>query len=188
MALTDNIIAAYPLTTNANDATGNGYNGTATNVSFSASGGAFNGSSSKIVITDAAGLKPTSAYTIMFTVTGTGTDRGIFQSYSQNSFVAGIDHKIGGSSKLEMVSGTNTNNTPGSGFQFVAGGTTANDSVTRTFFCVYDGSSLTIYRNGNNSDGTVSLNGRSGVSSKVYVFNVVGTKAVAVDVWKNLPI
>lgn len=154
MALTDNIIAAWPLTANSTDATGNGYNGTDTSISYSAAGAAFNGTTSKIVITDAAGLKPIDAWSFSFEAKGTGTDDTIFQSFSQNTVVAGINAKFSGAGKAEMASGKNTNNSLGSGFQISTSTTTCNDNTSRFITCVYDQSNLIIYVNGTAEDTT----------------------------------
>ncbi|HEY7259285.1 MAG TPA: laminin G domain-containing protein [Gaiellales bacterium] len=53
--------AEWPLTANANDASGNGHNGTSSNVTFSSEGALFNGSNSRITVPYSAGLSPGAA-------------------------------------------------------------------------------------------------------------------------------
>ena len=51
-------VAQWPLTADANDASGNGHNGVAQNVTFSSDGAVFNGSTSRITVPYSAGLSP----------------------------------------------------------------------------------------------------------------------------------
>lgn len=111
------LTAYYPLISDANDTKG-GFNGTATDITYTAGGkfgnaATFNGSSSKIVIADTANLKPTGAFTIecTFKTSNTGAGKVLFQSFAQATNNYGFHAWIKSTNVLGFDIGNNTSAT-----------------------------------------------------------------------------
>jgi len=111
---TQAITSYWSFDANSNDAK-SGYNGTDTNMVYSAgkfsNGAAFNGATSKIVISDTALLKPTSAFTIgcWFKTNNTGATKGLFQSFAYGALAsAGIKLSISIANKMQAETGENS--------------------------------------------------------------------------------
>lgn len=89
----------------------------------------FNGTTSKIVITDVATLKPTGMFTLGFWMKTATANRGIWQSYSQNTFNAGISVMVNGSGKILLTIGRNTGTTSLRDYMDFVGLTTVTDNA-----------------------------------------------------------
>lgn len=116
------------------------FNGTDTAITYTAgkfsNAATFNGTTSKIVIADNASLKPTGEFTIgcWFKKTGAGTLKCIFQSYSQNTAVAGIRLNVQTTNFLELTIGKNTGTVAGTDFIQFNGVTNVADNAYH--YCV----------------------------------------------------
>lgn len=143
---------------NSLDASGNSNNGTDSLVTYGLSygkfnqGASFNGTASKIKFTDAASLKPTGNFTFscwvnITSIAGTGTL--VFQSLSQNPNRAGIRAYINTIGRFTFQSGKNTGIV--SGVDYIDAGSSVDlrNKGWVNCICVYDGSYLNIYINGN---------------------------------------
>lgn len=105
----------WPLDGNSGDSVGSN-NGTDTAITYSnangkfSQGAGFNGTTSKIVITDATSLKPTGPFTLglWFKTSTTGATQELFQSFSQNTNIAGIGLYIYTDNKVYFQIGRNT--------------------------------------------------------------------------------
>ena len=104
----------WPLVSNVNDAVGSN-NGTATAVTYTSGllGGntaTFNGTTSKIVLTDAASLRPAGDFTIgvWIKTSTTGVYQGIYQAYADASNMTGIVFAINPSNLLYFSTAPNT--------------------------------------------------------------------------------
>jgi len=88
-------------------------NGTDTAITYSAGNGkfvqgaGFNGSTSKIVIADAANLKPTGPFTIGAWIKTSTANKAIFQSWSKNTKVAGLFLSVDSNGFLNLQIGNN---------------------------------------------------------------------------------
>lgn len=189
MALTDNIISYWKLDGNSNDAASSN-NGTDTDVTYSAgngkinSGAGFNNSTSKIVIADAAALKPTGHFTVTFWAKTSDSDAvnypTVFQSYAQPATVAGIEiMKDAVSQKLRFISGKNTGVTQGTDYQQLLSSGAMNDGNFHFWACVYDATNMIIYKDGS-SDNSVSWSTNPAYAATNYVRigcnNIVGVE------------
>lgn len=151
--------------TNVDDSSTNGNDGTASRSNILNHTGGINGrkatfvasSSDKITLPDNTSIKPTGNFTIgaWIKTSSTGAFKAIFQSYSQNTNVAGFNLSIDNSNHLRLDSGKNSGTTQGVDYQFVTGSTNICDGNWHYVAGVYNGSSLTLYVDGV-VDGTVS--------------------------------
>lgn len=114
--LIDDIIGYWKLdeaSGNAADATGNGYTGTNSNVTFTGGKinncGVFNGSSAKFTITDATALKPTTAFTISAWIYNDNTDasKGIFNSFNNTTNKGIYFYKVSTNKLRLLIDGQN---------------------------------------------------------------------------------
>lgn len=153
------LVGGWHLNGSSTDFSGNNNHGTDTAITYSQANGKFgqgaglaSASSSKIVITDSASLKPTGNFTIsswMKTSTS-GAAQSIFQSYSANSNSAGIRLLISSvSNSIYFLSGKNTGAVNDTDFKDVSGSKVVTDGLWHLATGVYDGSSLSIYIDGN---------------------------------------
>lgn len=113
-------------------------------------GAGFNGTTSKIVISDAASLKPTGNFSVAgwFKTSLADTSQFIFQSYSRITKVAGFDISINGADgKLRFLSGKNTGTTENTDWDDVYSASAVNDGNWKFFAAVYDGTYLNLYVN-----------------------------------------
>lgn len=126
------LTSSYNFNSNSTDQKG-GYNGTDSNMSYTSgkfsNAATFNGTSSVISVTDNTNLKPTGAFTIglWFKTSTTGTNKYLYQSYSANTAVAGIQLFIDTNNNLNMLTGKNTGTTLGTDFSLIWGGSTVTD-------------------------------------------------------------
>jgi hypothetical protein len=115
-------------------------------------------------IDDHADFKPSGDFTVGFwmkTTESVNTNTYIFQSYSQNTAVAGIHifmNLTGGVGRLAFVSGKNTGTSTPTHFAQATGDTTTplNDGSWHFCVCVWDGSYLRIYVDGLPSGSAVA--------------------------------
>jgi hypothetical protein len=109
-------------------------NGTDTSMTYTAgkfsNAATFNGTTSKIVISDAASLKPTGEFTIgcWFKTGTTGTFKSLFQSFSSNTNKAGIWFNISTGNVLQIFIGNNTGTVSGVNYNQISGVTTVTDN------------------------------------------------------------
>lgn len=112
----------------------------------------FNGTTSKIVVTDAAGLKPTGDFTLgcWFKTSATGAQKQIFASYSLNTNVAGMQFSVNSSNFLRLVIGNNTGGAAAVNVSYVdlAGTTTVTDGAWHYAVCTYRNNYAQIYLDG----------------------------------------
>lgn len=145
----------WHLNGNSTDSSGNGNNGTDTAVTYSlangkfSQGAGFNGSSSKIVITDAASLKPTGNFTINGWIKTSTAIGSLFCSISANTAIAGFYTRIENSGKLDIVIGKNTGTTANVDYKELIGNKSLTDGIWHNFQFVYNGSNIYIYVDGN---------------------------------------
>lgn len=117
-------------------------------------GAGFNGTSSLMSINSNAGLSPVK-FTVMAWIktSAAGAYREIFESYYQNTTIAGFEFRMDNANKLQLVSGNNTNQILGSGYQQVSSTKSINDGVWHFVTGTSDGTNLKVYIDGN-LDGT----------------------------------
>ena len=171
-----NLVALWPLNGDSNDFSGNNYHGIDTAMSYVSNfakfglGGSFNGSSSKIVISDTAALKPTTAFSILGWIkTGYfAATQTIFQSYSQNSNVAGISITLPTSRVLRFLSGDNTGTTENTDWDDVYSTTIISDAAKHCFVAVWSGTQLLMYIDGA-LEGTTNWANAPGYAATNYV-------------------
>ena len=159
--LQNGILAYWKLDGNSADATGNGHTGTDTTITYSGANGIINqgagmsaANNSFIAITDSTALKPTSNFTvsgwIKTTNSGVSRNASLFQSYSQNTSVAGF--RLSQSSrKMEIIVGQNTGLINGLDYKQVDSMSNMDDGLWHMWTAVYDGSRLSIYKDGNST-------------------------------------
>jgi hypothetical protein len=130
-------------------------NGTDTSMTYTAgkfgNAATFNGTTSKITITDASSLKPTGEFTIggWFKTSNTGAFKGLFQSFAQNTNVAGIQIQIADTNVVRVVIGKNTGTTLGTDYSDIRGTTTVTDGVLHYLIVTFRNNYLQIYLDGN---------------------------------------
>lgn len=181
--LNDNLVGYWKLDNNSNDASGNAHHGSDTSITYTGGNGILNqgaglvhASSSYISVTDASALKPTGDFSVNMWIktsysTNLGNNINLFQSYSQNSIVSGIQIDLQTSDfKPRFVSGSGANNTLGSGYQQVVGNTALNDGNWHMYTFVYNGLTLSIYRDGASvPDNSVAWSTDPGYAGTNYV-------------------
>lgn len=143
--------AYYRLEANSNDTTSNSNNGTDTSVSYAAAkfnnGAVYNGTTSKTTIVTASTLKPTGAFSISMWVKLTGLSGYFFQSYSQNSNVAGFYIRAA-AGQIDFTVGKNTGTTINTDYVSTPTGTTLGTGTFYHVVGVWDGSVAKVYING----------------------------------------
>ena len=142
----------WPLISNSTD-TKSGYNGTDTNITYTAGGkfgnaATFNGSSSKIVISDTANLKPTGAFTIEGDIKTSTDSKMIFQSYAQSTNRAGITLGISGG-KVLFSTAKNTGTTAGTDFSNLTGTSTVTNNTLHHIVVSFQSNFGKIFVDGN---------------------------------------
>jgi hypothetical protein len=170
-----NLVSYWRLEGNSNDSKSTN-NGTDTNITYSAANGKFNqgagcnGSSSKIVIADAAALKPTGKFSVIAWVKTSNTnDQQIFQSYSQNTNFAGFRIAIlATSGYIRFISGANTGTVADTDYKQLDGDVAVNDGNWHMVVCVYDQTKLYIYVD-NNAVDNVAWTTNAGYAATNYV-------------------
>ena len=163
-------------TSNGNDLTNYYATELTTSLPFSASKEAvsLNGSNACLQAPNASALRPTGNFTVeswvKFTsMPGSGNYPKFFQSYSQNSGIAGIAFGISGdSNKAFLAVGKATGTSQGTDFQQLFGNTVLTTGTWYHLAAVYDGSTMEIFLNGV-SDGSVSWSGNPGYATDNYV-------------------
>lgn len=150
----DHALTAYwSMDTNSNSDVGS-FNGTDTAMTYTAgkfgNAATFNGTTSKIVIADNAALKPTGEFTLgcWFKTGTTGTIKTIFQSYSQNTAVAGLQLRILTSNFLAVTIGKNTGTTVGIDYLTLTGTTTVTDNALHYVVVSFRNNYMQIYLDG----------------------------------------
>lgn len=150
---THSLTAYWNLDANSNSQVGS-FNGTDTNITYSAGKfsncAVFNGTTSKIVIADATLLKPTGAFTIgmWFKSNVTATAKVLFQSYSQNTSVAGFYTSVNASNSVSFLTGKNTGSTANTDFTFLNGVTNVCDNAWHYIVTSYNNNYGQIYVDG----------------------------------------
>lgn len=146
--------------TTLTDSSGNGHDGTASAASIIANNtfGKFNNrgvfvsaSSNKVTITDHADLKPTGNFSVSAWIRtiNKSDNKYIFQSYSENSYVAGISLKIAsGTGVIYAYSGHNNGVTQGTHWQQIGGTTDVADGRWHHVVYIWDSSYLRIFVDG----------------------------------------
>lgn len=106
---------------------------------------------------DHADFKPTGAFSISawINLNASGSNQTIFQSYSQNSNVAGLQFVVTAAGKLNCVVGKNTGVTLNTDYKDLTAATTLSDSTTYHVVLTWDTATLRIYLNGG-QDGSVA--------------------------------
>jgi len=152
----------YHLDGDAIDASGNGNNWTANNVTWVwgeiwSGAGSFNGTTSKIEITDHSSLKPTWNITIsgIIQVSPSASRREIFQSYSQSWTVAWFQVMITQSSwewwnenKIRFVVWSNTWFSINTQYQQAFSLWIIADWIEHRFKCIYNWSTIQVFVDG----------------------------------------
>jgi hypothetical protein len=139
--------------TNSNDGVG-ANNGTDTSMTYTAgkfsNAATFNGTTSKITITDASSLKPTGEFTIgmWFKTSNTGSYKGLFQSFAQNTNVAGVQIQIADTNVARVIIGKNTGTTLDTDYSDIRGTTTVTDGVFHYLVVTFRNNYLQIYLDG----------------------------------------
>lgn len=147
-----NLVSYWRMEGNSNDSKGSN-NGTDTSITYSVANGKFNqgaglnGSTSKIVISDAASLKPTGNFSIggWFNTSSTGNQQQIFQSWSLNTNYAGFVFYVNSSNKLAIDSGKNTGTIQNTDWANAVTIGTVTDGIWHLGVATSDGSNLKIY-------------------------------------------
>lgn len=118
-------------------------------------GGFTAASSQSFQITNAAVLKPAGNFTIEAWIKSstTVTNMAVFQSYQQNTNIAGISFQTAGDNKIRIRSGKNTGAVQVTDFEQVTSATTVIDGAWHHVAGVYDGAHLIVYVDGV-ADGT----------------------------------
>lgn len=154
------LVGLWHLNGNSNDSSGNANNGIDTDITYSLANGkfgqgaGFNGTTSKIVLPNAAVLKPTGNFSILLwgKLTSSTGMHVAFQSYSQNTNVAGIQIGVNVTNesihKLVLLSGKNTGGSAGIDYQRIIGNTSVDDAQKHFIAGVWDGSNLRLYFDG----------------------------------------
>lgn len=149
---TSGIVGLWHLNGNSTDSSGNGNNGTDTNVTYSLANGkfgqgaGFNGTTSKIVLANTAALRPTSAFTIMAwakvlsSVNNTVFANAVWNSGDYSGYQVFINNYKAGFSILPQ------NGTPTSKDQI--GSTTLSNGIYHFICGVYNGTNMYLYVNG----------------------------------------
>jgi hypothetical protein len=138
---------------NSNDGVG-ANNGTDTSMTYTAgkfsNAATFNGTTSKITITDASSLKPTGEFTIgmWFKTSNTGSYKGLFQSFAQNTNVAGVQIQIADTNVARVIIGKNTGTTLDTDYSDIRGTTTVTDGVFHYLVVTFRNNYLQIYLDG----------------------------------------
>lgn len=121
-------------------------------------------------IVDHANLKPTGAFTIgaWINLNASGSNQTIFQSYSQNSNVAGIQFVVTAAGKLNCIIGDNTGTTLNTDYKDFTANTTLSDGTTYFVVVTWDTATIRIYLNGNH-DGSVASTIVPGYAATNYI-------------------
>jgi hypothetical protein len=139
---------------NSNDGVGSN-NGTDTSMSYTAgkfsNAATFNGTTSKIVISDAASLKPTGEFTIggWFKTSNTGALKALFASFAGLTNYAGILLEITSGNKLGFTSSNNTGSAAGTNFTSLIGTTTVTDNAWHYVVVTFRNNFAQVYLDGN---------------------------------------
>lgn len=148
------LTAYWTFNTNSNSDVGS-FNGTDTSMTYTAgqfsNAATFNGTTSKIIFSDSASLKPTGEFTIglWFKTSNTGAIKNLFQSYSANTSVAGIQININASNVISVTIGKNTGTTLGTDYSLLTGTTTVTDNVFHYLVLSFRNNYVQIYLDGN---------------------------------------
>lgn len=148
------LTAYFPMDSDSTSTVGS-FTSTDTSMTYTAgkfsNAGTFNGTTSKVVITDTALMKPTGEWTIgaWFKTSNTGAPKCIFQSYSANTAIAGVDVRVTAANVLSATVGKNTGTTLGVDYSAVAGTTTVTDGNWHYVVYTFRNNYLQIYLDGN---------------------------------------
>lgn len=127
-------------------------------------------------ITDTAILKPTGAFTIgaWIKTSTSGVTQHIFQSYSQNTAVAGINLRITSTNALRLLSGKNSGTTQNTDYQIVVGASTnLTDGNWHFVVGVWNTTTLSVYVDGK-YDGAIAWANAPVYAATNYVLVGVG--------------
>ena len=101
--------------------------------------------------TDHADFKPTGNYTFSCWFKGNtnpAANAGLFQSYSNNTKIAGISIRLDAAGKLIFLTGNNTGTTLHTNFEYTTSSVAVTDNVWHLLTCVYNGATLGAYIDG----------------------------------------
>lgn len=144
-----NLVSYWKFEGNSNDSKGSN-NGADTAVTYNVAsgrygqGGNYNGTTSLTTITDAASLKPTTNFSISMWVNSVSVNT-IFQSYSQNTAVAGIVMQVDAGGLGWLVSGKNTGTVFNTDYAQIKGTININDGQWHHLVGIWDGANLQFY-------------------------------------------
>lgn len=150
------------------DYSGNNNDGVGTAITYNTSnrklgryGAGFNGTTSKIVITDNTSLKPTGNFTLNFWIKATAGagETGIFQTYSQNTNIAGVRLRLQTNGTITYIIGKNTGTVLNTDYKSINPSSLVSSSIFSMHTLVWDGSNFNTYYNGINSSTTASAFG-----------------------------
>jgi hypothetical protein len=147
------LTAYFPMDSNSTSTVGS-FTSTDTSMTYTAgkfsNAAIFNGTTGKIVVTDTALLKPTGEFTIgmWFKTSNTGAIKGLFQTYSANTNVAGILFRINASNVLELFVGKNTGTTINVDYSLFTGVTNVTDNVYHYAVFSYRNNYMQLYLDG----------------------------------------
>lgn len=128
-----------------------GFTSTDTSMTYTAgkfsNAATFNGTTSKIVVTDAANLKPTGDFTLgcWFKTSNTGAGKSLFQTYSKNTNSAGFMFYVTSGNVLGVLLGNNTGTSDNTS---MVGTTTVTDGNWHYGVLTYRNNYLQIYLDG----------------------------------------
>lgn len=110
----------------------------------------FNGSSSKIVLADHANLKPSGDFTLgcWFKTSAAGVLKALFQSYSANTFNAGLNLVISSGNVLKMAINKNTGTLLAVDYSEITGSTTVTDGNWHYVVASYRNNFMQLYLDG----------------------------------------
>jgi len=102
-------------------------------------------------VADHADFKPTGNYSFSCWFKGNtnpAANAGLFQSYSNNTKIAGISIRLDSAGKLIFLTGNNTGTTLHTNFDYATSTVSVTDNVWHLLTCVYNGATLSIYIDG----------------------------------------
>lgn len=147
------LTAYLPMDANSNSAIGS-FTMTDTGMIYTAgkfsNAATFNGTASRVVITDTALMKPTGPFTFGFWMKAAtpGTVSVLFQSYSQNTAVAGFEIMLSTTGKLQAVIGDNTGLILGTNYNTLTSKTTVGDNNYHYVVITFRDNYLQVYVDG----------------------------------------
>lgn len=154
-----NLVSYWEFEGNSNDSKGSN-NGTDTSITYNSGNGKFSqgagfvsATPSKIVLADAASLKPTTNFTIMaWFKSTTAANQRVFASQNDVTNFAGISLFVGSGGDLWLFSAKNTGTIQGTDYELMTSpGTTLLDGAYHFIVGTWDGTKLHTYIDGSES-------------------------------------